>query len=160
MDTVFGIEEYEEKFHDIRLAGNIIGYVHVPSFALFMYAEVFFCWEWNHLGKIEGKKTCRSYVEELSKAPPVVTVTVEAWHSETCYHSGSYVLGGRTHNYTMPCQTKVVDYTESREFCILRWEDMTPSLDSLSLEPSKLTKLVLMKTVSLATRKQEPSSLS
>ena len=143
------LEEYEERYHDVRLVGNILGYIHVPSFALYLYAETFFCWEWDLLGKIEEEKTCRTYTNALTEARPVVTVNVSAWHSETSYHIGSYRLDGRTHNYIMPCQSKVVDYEESREFSVTRWGDITPSLDSLSLEPSKLTKLVLTKTVYL-----------
>ena len=144
-------EEYEEKYqyHDILFAVNILGYVHVPSFALYMYAEVFFCWEWELLGKVKTEKTCRTYFEQLTKTAPVVTVTISAYHMKSSYYTGSYKWDGKSVSYTMPCQAKVVDYEESREFAFSRWEDITPSLDSLSLDTSKLTKLVLTKTAYL-----------
>ena len=142
-----GSQDFEDDYPGTRTVANIFGYVHVPLFVIFLYIETFFSWEWKYLSNIIEEKSCRVYIRELTEATPTVTATAVAWHFETRTRTVAYMVNGNTHYRTETYQEKVIDYTESRNFHFARWEDISPSPDTLSLDPNKLTRIIMLKTV-------------
>ena len=142
-----GSESFEKNYPGTRTVLNIFGYVHVPLFIIYLYVETFFSWEWKYLKNIIEEKSCRVYIRELTEASPEVTLSAIAWHFETRTRTVPYTVNGNTYYRTETYQEKVIDHTESRTFSFARWEDVSPSPDTLALDPNKLTRIMMLKHV-------------
>lgn len=137
----------DDEYPGTRKIGNIYGYILIPLLSLYMYVESFFCLEWKYLGNIMEEKTCRAYIKELTETRPIVIAKVTAFHYETRMRQVPYTIGGNTYYRTEPYQEKVVDDEDFEIFSFTRWDDITPNPETLSLESSKLTRIVLTKNV-------------
>ena len=80
----------EELDKGTRFIFNILGYIHVPAFILFLWRETFCSWEFEYLSSIVEGKTCKAYILELREQMPVKTMCVGAYHLETRQRTYTY----------------------------------------------------------------------
>ena len=107
-----------------RLLLNVVGYVHLPAFILFLWVETFFSWEFDYICSILEEQTSRAYIHELQQQEPVKLLCVEAYHFETRTRTVTRTdANGRTITSTETYQERVRDHWESLRFPFTRWED-------------------------------------
>lgn len=133
-----------------RLVFNVLGYIHLPVFILFLWGETFFSWESDYLSTMLEEKTCSGYIQELKEQPPVLILGVGAYHFETRTRTYTYTgANGQTMVGTETYQERVQDHMETMQFPFTRWEDCSPDPSTLNLIPGKVTRIKMLKLVLL-----------
>lgn len=140
----------EEIQPGTKLVLNVLGYIHLPVFVLFLWGETFCSWEAQYLSNMLEEKTCKTYIQELMEQKPVLTLAVVAYHFETRTRTVTYTgANGQTVYGTETYQEKVEDHSEVEQFPFSRWEDVSPSPSSLNIDPGKVTRIKMLKLVIL-----------
>lgn len=135
---------------------KIFGYIHLPLFILFLWIETFLSWEYQYLNFMLEEKTCKAYIQELIEQQPVVTLSVVAYHYETRTRTVQTTgPDGQTRYETETYQEKVIDHTEVEQFPFSRWQDLSPSPDTLNLNAGKVTRVRLLKQIILGDNQTE-----
>ena len=94
------------------------------------------------------EKSCKIYIKELTEQKPIVTMAVVAWHFETKSMMVTYTdANGQTAYRTETFVERVNDHEEVEQFPYIRWEDLSPDPQLLSLDPGKVTRIKLLTTV-------------
>lgn len=129
---------------------KVFGYIHLPIFILFLWVEMFFSWEYKYLKHKLEEKTCKAYIQDLIETQPEVTLSVVAYQYETRTRTiTSTGPDGQTRYETQTYQEKVIDHIESEVFPFSRWEDLSPSPNTLQLDAGKVTRVKLLKHITL-----------
>lgn len=140
----------EEIKKGTKLLFNILGYIHLPVFILFLWIEIVFSWEYDYLDTLLEEKSCKTYIQGLQEMKPVLVLGVGAYHFETRYRSYTYTgANGQIMTGSEAYQERVQDYTEHMQFPFTRWEDCSPNPNTLSLDPGKVTRVKMLKQVML-----------
>lgn len=131
-----------------KLVFDILGYIHLPAFILFLWVELLFSWEYDYLSAIMEEKSCKTYIQELKEQRPLLILGVEAYHYESRLRTYTYTgANGQQYMGTETYEERVQDYTETMQFPYTRWEDCSPDPDTLHLDPDKLTRVKMLKLV-------------
>ena len=120
---------------------NIAGYAELVLFVIFLYIETFFCLEWKYLTNMLHDNTLKTYTDQLREEKPSVTITASAWHLEKVTISNQ--------SGSSNIDVFVTDHTETEDFHFSKWEDVTPDLSKLGLDPSRMTGVKVYMTVLL-----------
>ena len=133
-----------------RLILNVLGYIHLPVFVLFLWGELFCSWEAEYLGSIKGDNSCKTYLQMLKEQKPVKAMCVGAFHYETRTRTYTYTgANGQLMTGTETYQELVKDHMETLIFPFTRCEDCSADLSTLDLDPGKVTRIKLLKLVLL-----------
>ena len=132
----------------VKLLFNVLGYIHLPVFVLFLWVETFLSWESDYLSNMLEEKSCKIYIKELMEQKPIVTMAVVAWHFETKSRTVTYTnANGQTTYGTETYVERVNDHEEVKQFPYIRWEDVSPDPQLLSLDAGKVTRIKMLTTV-------------
>lgn len=141
---------WEDEEPTLMFVLKTFGYVQLPLFILFLWTETFFSWEYQYLEYKLEEKTCKAYIQELIEQQPAVTLSVVAYHYETRTRRITTTgPDGQTRYETETYKEKVIDHTEVELFPFSRWEDLSPSPDTLNLAAGKVTRVKLLKQIIL-----------
>lgn len=133
-----------------RLILNVLGYIHLPVFILFLWIETFFSWEYDYLSTILEEKTCKTYIQELKELKPVIILGVGAYHYEMKTTTYTYTgANGQLMTGSTVRQERVQDHTEYQQFPFVRWVDCSPDPNNLDLNPGKVTRVKMLKLILL-----------
>ena len=133
-----------------RLIFNVLGYIHLPVFILFLWGEMFLSWEADYLSTMMEGKACETYIQELKEQKPVKAMCVGAFHFETRTRTYTYTgANGQIMTGTETYQERVQDHLETLIFPFTRCEDCSADPRTLDLDPGKVTRIKLLKLVLL-----------
>ena len=137
---------------------NIVGYVELGVFVLFLYIETFLCWEWKYLWNIYQERICKLYLNQLRRDKPTIEMIVTAWHTEIRHRQVAETAADGTVRYrTEMYEEKVTDCIEREPFPYTCWVDETSDPDTLTLQPDKLTRIKLLETILFGDHQTETS---
>lgn len=138
----------EQITEGTRFMFDIMGYIHLPAFILFLWIEIVFSWEFDYLSTVLEEKSCKTYIQELKEQQPVVTLETGAYHYETRYRTYTYTgANGQIMTGSESYQEQVQDYIETVQFPFTHWEDCSPNPNTLDLNSDKVTRVKLLKLV-------------
>jgi hypothetical protein len=112
--------------HAMTLVKDILGiYSYVLPFAAFsaIFIEIYYSFELRELGSWVANST--QYLNDLIKTPPKIFMKCEVYHSE------------RRSGFNNDYDIRVTDLVIKREFKFSRWQDTSPSPQSLPLSNKK-----------------------
>lgn len=104
---------------------TVVGVIHLTICILFLWIETFRSLEYRYLKHKLDLKTCKAYIQDLIEQRPMLNLIVKADLSKR--------------------DNATAYYKKVKELPFSRWEDLSPSPDTLNLDADKVTRVKLLK---------------